>query len=102
MRTDPPGSPEISGYTEGEVVSIGQQKTLTCISRGGNPTAQLVWLKNGRPVASEYLLEDGQATAELTVEANVTNLNATFGCQASSRAQEKAMETHVLIDVQCE
>ncbi|XP_037078243.1 nephrin-like [Pollicipes pollicipes] len=46
---DPPGLPEISGFTDGEVVRIGEQKMLTCISRGGNPPAELVWLKNDPP-----------------------------------------------------
>ncbi|KAF0301133.1 Nephrin [Amphibalanus amphitrite] len=95
----PPGAPEISGYTEGEVVSIGQQKTLTCISRGGNPPAQLVWLKNGRPIGSKYRQEDGRAVAVLVVDAEVFNMNATFRCQASSKAQQQVTETYIIVNV---
>ena len=35
--TDPPGDPEITGYTEGEIITAGQFLTLTCVSYGGNP-----------------------------------------------------------------
>ncbi|XP_043190544.1 nephrin-like isoform X2 [Amphibalanus amphitrite] len=91
----PPGAPEISGYTEGEVVSIGQQKTLTCISRGGNPPAQLVWLKNGRPIGSKYRALPGHTLAEHRLRADVSDLGAVYSCQASSHVQPEPLTASV-------
>ena len=38
---DPPGPPEITGYNTGQVVKTGDTLKLVCISRGGNPLAQV-------------------------------------------------------------
>lgn len=35
---DPPGAPRIDGYNEGEIIRENQSVSLTCISRGGNPS----------------------------------------------------------------
>ncbi|XP_037082277.1 nephrin-like isoform X2 [Pollicipes pollicipes] len=96
----PPGLPEISGYTEGEVVRIGEQKTLTCISRGGNPPAQLVWLKNGQPVSSKYRSMPGQALAEHRFRAAVSDLGAVYRCQATSPVQTEVTAASVRTAVQ--
>ena len=41
LITDPPGDPEITGYTEGEIITAGQFLTLTCVSYGGNPLGKI-------------------------------------------------------------
>ena len=46
----PPGPPEIQGYIEGETIRKGQTVSLTCVSHGGNPLAQIVWIKNDQQV----------------------------------------------------
>ncbi len=50
----PPGPPEIQGYIEGETIRKGQTVSLTCVSHGGNPLAQIVWLKNDLQVIQEF------------------------------------------------
>lgn len=43
----PPGKPEIEGLTPGEdVLTAGDQVTLACISRGGNPSPSLIWYRS--------------------------------------------------------
>ena len=51
---DPPGSPEISGYTPGVALKKGDRVPLNCRSRGGNPPATLTWYKNGERIDSSY------------------------------------------------
>ena len=102
LPADPPGAPEISGYTEGEAVSIGEQKTLTCISRGGNPPAQLVWLKNGRPIGSKYRALPGRTVAEHRLRADVSDLGAVYSCQATSEVQPDPTTASVRTLVNCE
>ena len=101
LCTDPPGAPEISGYTEGEVVSIGQQKTLTCISRGGNPPAQLVWLKNGRPIAFKYRKMKRRVLAQFTFTVTQADLSTIYRCEASSIVQPQPMVAVAQMNVQC-
>lgn len=50
----PPGPPEIQGYIEGETIRKGQTVSLTCVSHGGNPLAQIVWLKNDQQIDFSY------------------------------------------------
>ena len=38
---DPPGPPEIDGYNENKIIKTGDTMKLLCISRGGNPLAQV-------------------------------------------------------------
>ena len=38
---DPPGEPEITGYTQGQIVETGDTVELKCTSRGGNPLANV-------------------------------------------------------------
>ncbi|XP_043205643.1 nephrin-like [Amphibalanus amphitrite] len=96
----PPGAPEISGYTEGEVVSIGQQKTLTCISRGGNPPAQLVWLKNGRPIAFKYRKMTRRVLAQFTFTVTQADLSTIYRCEASSIVQPQPTVALAQMNVQ--
>lgn len=51
---DPPGVPHIEGYTEGNILEKGQQVSLRCVSKVGNPPTQLSWFKNNQPIQNEY------------------------------------------------
>ena len=52
--SDPPGTPEITGYQEGETIRLGQTVSLACTSHGGNPLPDVVWYKNGVAIDSSY------------------------------------------------
>lgn len=43
---DPPDTPFIDGYSEGDELQEGQEIQLVCRSAGGNPQAQLTWYRN--------------------------------------------------------
>ena len=67
LFSDPPGRPEIQGLDEGEILTAGKLKRLTCISMSGNPLAKLTWYVGVRQVASVYSTVDNYATAELAL-----------------------------------
>lgn len=46
----PPGQPKIEGYRTGEQIQVGDQLTLACICRAGNPKARLRWTRNDHPI----------------------------------------------------
>ncbi|KAF0305112.1 Nephrin [Amphibalanus amphitrite] len=70
----PPGPPSISGYSAGEILRTGEQRTLTCSSEGGNPPARLVWTRNGRAVGQVYRAGRRAATAAHMFIADPTDL----------------------------
>ena len=52
MLIDPPGRPEITGYTADQVLKTGDTARLVCVSRGGNPLAQVYWYRDGQVISS--------------------------------------------------
>ncbi|XP_043208896.1 nephrin-like, partial [Amphibalanus amphitrite] len=95
----PPGPPSISGYSAGEILRTGEQRTLTCSSKGGNPPARLVWTRNGRAVGQVYRAGRRAATAAHTFIADPTDLGAVYRCTASSKVYPEPMAAQVEIDV---
>ena len=83
------------------MVNIGQQKTLTCISRGGNPPAQLVWLRNGRPIAFKYRKMSRRVLAQFTFTVTQTDLSTIYRCEASSIVQPQPTVALAQLNVQC-
>ena len=71
---DPPGSPEISGYTPGVALKKGDRVPLNCRSRGGNPPATLTWYKNGERIDSSYTNIKGGSSNDYEFVAQVNVL----------------------------
>lgn len=42
-----PGTPSIEGFKEGDIVNVGEQLTLSCVSRSGYPPPKVIWSRNG-------------------------------------------------------
>ena len=81
---------------------MGQQKTLTCLSEGGNPPAELVWFKNGQPVPFQYRAQAGHAQAQLTITVERSDQGAQLRCEASSSLHPTPMVALAQLNVQCE
>ncbi|XP_042871348.1 kin of IRRE-like protein 2 [Penaeus japonicus] len=45
-----PPPPTITGYRTGEVLVLGDERTLSCEVVGGNPRPRVVWYRHGRPL----------------------------------------------------
>lgn len=97
-----PGPPEIHGYTEGETIRMGDTTTLRCISRGGNPLAQLVWYRNQerRVVDSSYTTSGRESVNTLTFVANSSDNNAVYQCAATNVVAPEPMTASVRLTVQ--
>ena len=96
----PPGEPEISGYTEGETLKMGDTVKLDCRSRGGNPLAQLVWFRNDEQIDFSYTTVAGKYsinTLEFTVEGR--DNNAVYRCVATSPIMERSMSRETKLEV---
>ncbi|XP_037084807.1 synaptogenesis protein syg-2-like isoform X2 [Pollicipes pollicipes] len=96
----PPGAPTIEGHSEGEWVRIGEQKTLTCVSRGGNPPAEIVWYKDDQPVTFKYRTLGGRAMAQLSFTVEAADLDVIYRCQASSSMHPAPMVALAQMNVQ--
>ena len=98
---DPPGPPEISGYTEGEKVRMGQEVNLVCISRGGNPLAQIVWYKNDVKVDYSFVTSGREARNTYSFKADASDNNSRFRCEASNQLSVAAMKAEITLTVHC-
>lgn len=69
----PPSKPQLSGFEEGrDVVRAGDQVTLSCTARGGNPLASVVWF------AGDSLLVDESSVVTVADGVAVVVNNYTF------------------------
>ncbi len=100
--TDPPGPPEILGYTEGETVRMGQEVNLVCVSRGGNPLAQIVWFKNDVRVDFSFVTSGRESRNTYNFKADASDNNARFRCEASNQLSPAPMKAEIVLTVHCE
>ncbi len=98
---DPPGPPEIIGYTEGETVRTGQEVKLECISRGGNPLAQIVWYKNEVKIDHTYETTGRESRNVYIFRADASDNNARFRCEASNLLSPNPMKAEITLTVHC-
>ena len=100
---DPPGPPEIHMHNDGsETIRMGQTVTLTCISHGGNPLAQIFWFKNGDQVDMSFTTSGRQSRNAYTFVATADDNNAKFRCEAKNEMNRGGvpMTAEVTIPVQ--
>ncbi|XP_059352881.1 nephrin-like [Daphnia carinata] len=95
----PPGPPEIIGYTEGETVRMGQEVKLECISRGGNPLAQIVWYKNEVKIDHAYETTGRESRNVHIFRAEASDNNARFRCEASNALTATPMKAEITLTV---
>jgi hypothetical protein len=98
---DPPGPPEIQGYIEGETIRMGQTVSLTCVSHGGNPLAQIVWHRNGEEVDFSYTTSGRESRNMYTFVATSEDNNAKYRCEAKNQMSVEAMTADIVVAVQC-
>lgn len=95
----PPGPPEILGYTEGETVRMGQEVNLVCVSRGGNPLAQIVWFKNDVRVDFSFVTSGRESRNTYNFKADASDNNARFRCEASNQLSPAPMKAEIVLTV---
>ncbi|XP_018024106.1 nephrin isoform X2 [Hyalella azteca] len=96
----PPGPPIITGYSVGETISSGDERTLSCASRGGNPPAKVLWFRNGENIDSSDRPFDGGSLNDYKLVANSSDNGAVFTCQVMNKLTDVPLEASVTLDVQ--
>lgn len=96
----PPGPPEIQGYIEGETIRMGQTVSLTCVSHGGNPLAQIVWFRNEEPIDYSYTTSGRESRNMYTFVASSEDNNAKYRCEAKNQMSVEAMTAEIVVAVQ--
>jgi nephron len=99
---DPPGAPEIEGYTQGEAIRKGDLVTLVCLSYGGNPLATLTWYRNAKRVDSSYTAVRNGSRNSYEFRAEAADNGAVFSCQAKNDLIESPLVAEITTTVQCE
>ncbi|XP_069115505.1 nephrin-like isoform X5 [Argopecten irradians] len=95
----PPSIPEITGYRRGQTVQRGDTLNLECVSRGGNPLAQVVWFKNDVKVDFSYSSSNDRSTNELSFTVGASDNDAVYRCEATNAATEYPLTAQVQIVV---
>ncbi|XP_069950539.1 nephrin isoform X2 [Cherax quadricarinatus] len=95
-----PGAPEITGYTEGEIVRAGDRKTLTCRARGGNPLPEVFWYKNGAQVDKNFIKHRNYAVNEYSFLVEASDNLAKYECHVMNvmTTQPKTAEIQLRVN----
>ncbi|XP_022662859.1 nephrin-like isoform X2 [Varroa destructor] len=95
-----PDRPQIIGYKEGQIARHMSSVTLTCLCKGGNPFAELRWLKDSEPIPTKDLtiLTDGVQSA-ITFSADRSDNGATYSCEAFNPATATPLVAKVKLQV---
>ncbi|XP_054719149.1 nephrin-like [Uloborus diversus] len=96
----PPGIPEIEGYQEGDIVQVGDTLTLACITRGGNPQAELIWYRDNVQVDMSYSTSGREVTNIHTFTVDETDNNAIYRCESSNSVTYHPRIANVKLSVQ--
>ena len=88
-------------FNNGEIIRMGQTVSLTCVSHGGNPLAQIFWYKNDRQVDMSFITSGRESRNTITFVASPDDNNASFRCEAKNEMNRRPMKTEVVIAVQC-
>ncbi|XP_022236947.1 nephrin-like [Limulus polyphemus] len=96
----PPETPVITGYTRKDVITKGDIVSLTCVSEGGNPPAQLRWFRFNTSLNGNYNYNNSMAASILTFTATASDNNVTYRCEASSSVVTKPLSASITISVQ--
>ncbi|XP_050709640.1 nephrin-like [Eriocheir sinensis] len=96
----PPGPPVITGYTTGEAIKAGKERTLTCRSRGGNPLGRVVWYRNNENIDSTDRAEGGESVNEYKFIVDSADNGAVFTCEVRNKLTDKPLLASVKLNVQ--
>lgn len=98
---DPPSTPIITGYLEGSVIPAGSNQKLLCMSSGGNPPATLTWYKNDKKITANTKAQDNSVQSELLINANITDNQARYRCEAQNSATDVPLFETKVLSVHC-
>ncbi|XP_069173216.1 nephrin isoform X1 [Procambarus clarkii] len=96
----PPGAPVIIGYTAGEAIRAGEERTLSCRSRGGNPPGRVVWYRNSAMIDSTYAPKGGESVNDYKFIVDSADNGAVYTCDVGNNLTEKPLLASVKLDVQ--
>jgi len=84
---------------------MGQSVTLSCISHGGNPLAQIFWYeKDGdtwKEVDMSYNTYGRESRNSYTFMATPSHNKAKFRCEAKNEMNLSPMTSEIQLSVQC-
>ncbi|XP_061188981.1 nephrin-like isoform X2 [Saccostrea echinata] len=95
----PPGVPEITGYSSGQVIREGDTLRLLCVSKGGNPLPQVKWFRNNVEVDISHTTDPAQSMNEYLFSVRREDNGAVYRCEASNTATSAPLTAEVTLNV---
>ena len=83
------------------MLKTGDTARLVCVSRGGNPLAQVYWYRDGAERDFSYVSGGGRAENELVFTVEPSDNNAVYRCAASNQMTTQPLTTDIRLTVQC-
>ncbi|XP_033125255.1 nephrin-like [Anneissia japonica] len=96
--SDPPDPPFISGY-RGAKVKAGSIMSLTCVSVGGNPLADLKWYKGTEELVGSHETSNRLVNSKLTWILSQEDNQAVYSCNASNSATPVPLHSSTTLNV---
>ena len=90
----PPGPPQLQGLEDGEVLTAGVLKRVTCTSIAGNPLASIRWFVGEREIRDDsvyYTTKDNYASSTLELVPQPAFNTKTLRCEAANAATPDAL-----------
>lgn len=99
--SDPPGPPVITGYTNHETIRAGEERILTCRSRGGNPLGSLSWYRENEIIDTTDRQLRGESLNDLRFVVEPKDNGATYTCKVRNKLIVEPLITSVTLNVYC-
>ena len=100
---DSPGTPEISGYTDGEILVSGEEISLTCKAKSGNPRSFITWNRENNVSydTSSSIQESGYVVSVLNISLSREEDGALIECNVANDLTELPFSANVSLRVSC-
>ncbi|XP_018006965.1 nephrin isoform X2 [Hyalella azteca] len=95
----PPNAPEVIDFAEDESFAAGQEKVLTCRSRGGNPLPDVYWYKNGVELDRTFEKHKNYAVNEYRFDVDSSDNRAVYECRARNAITTEPKTTSITMRV---
>lgn len=97
----PPAPPQITGLPADKVLKEGDDVSLICSSRHGNPLPQLIWYKQGKKLKHQTfkMVEDSHSEAVLKIKVDRTDNKMNYRCQATNEANFVPANRNITLQV---
>ncbi|XP_071513815.1 nephrin-like [Panulirus ornatus] len=96
-----PGTPQITGYEQKEVLHPGHHQRLTCRVSGGNPAPEVAWYREGALVDPDFTTHGNYSVNAYEFQVKASDNLAKYECRVTNAVTPEAKLAEVQARVHC-